>query len=99
MAVQNEAQTSDDAIHLFDSVRAKVKQVCADEGSTLNEFVNAAVAEKLAHYSHLEWMKQRKAPTEESLAAARRILRRAGSESPEPGDELPEGYVWPTEVP
>jgi len=93
MAVQNEAPAIDDAIHLFDSVRAKVKQVCADEGATLNEFVNVAVAEKLAHYEHVDWLKRRKVPTEGSLAAARNILHSAGSQTPDAGDELPEGYV------
>jgi hypothetical protein len=65
------------------------------EGISLDEFVNAAVEEKLAHAQHLEWVKSRREPNEERLAEARRLLRRAGSEPPEPGDELPEGFVWP----
>ena len=95
MEVQDEAQIGEETIHLFDSVRAEVKQVCAQEGATLNEFVNVAVAEKLAHYAHMEWVRRRKVPTAESILEARRILRKAGSGPPDPGDELPEGYVMP----
>ena len=37
-------------LQLMSSVRAKVEEICAQEGATLNEFVNVDVAEKLAHY-------------------------------------------------
>jgi hypothetical protein len=78
---------------LFDSVRAKAEQVSAEEGATLNEFVNVAVAEKLAHYAHMEWLKQRQVPSDARLADTLRILRRPDSRPPDHGDELPEG--WP----
>jgi hypothetical protein len=80
-------------LYLIDSIRTKAEEIAAKEGGTLNEFVNVAVAEKLAHYQHMEWVKNRKPVTEEGLLEARRILRRAGSGPPDPGDELPEG--WP----
>jgi hypothetical protein len=89
-------QTIDEAtLHLMSSVRAKAEEVSAEEGVTLNEFVNVAVAEKLAHYAHLEWLKRRKVPSEESVMEARRILHRDGSPPPEAGDELPAGYHRP----
>jgi len=86
---------SGSALHLAASVRTKAEEISTKEGLSLNEFVNEAVAEKLAHYQHAEWVKSRRAPTPESIMEARRILRKAGSEPPQPGDELPEGYVWP----
>lgn len=82
-------------VHLITSVRAKALEVSAKEGVSLDEFVNAAVAEKLAHVQHLEWLKSRREPTAERIAETRRMLRRGGSEPPDPGDELPEGYIWP----
>ena len=94
MAAQSRQTTDMPQIHLFESVRAQVEQICAEEGATLNEFVNVAVAEKLAHYRHLEWLKQRKTPTDAALAEVLRTFRRRGSsQPPDPGDELPEGYV------
>jgi hypothetical protein len=95
MEVQSDQTAPDAPLHLIESVRAKAQEICIAEGATLNEFVNVAVAEKLAHYAHMEWLKRRKPVTEESLAEALRILRRAGSEPPDPGDELPEGFQLP----
>jgi len=95
METMEKADIGEESIHLFRSVRDKVMEICAQEGATLNEFVNVAVAEKLAHYAHMEWVKRRKVPTAESILEARRILRKAGSGPPDPGDELPEGYVMP----
>jgi len=83
------------SVHLVACVRDKAEEVAVKEGVSLDEFVNAAVTEKLAHYQHVEWVKGRHTPTAESIAEARRILRKLGSEPPQPGDELPEGYVWP----
>jgi hypothetical protein len=40
-----------------------------------------------------EWVRSRKKPTRESLAKALRLLDQGGNNLPEPGDELPEGYV------
>jgi hypothetical protein len=77
-------------LHLMSSVRVKAEKASAEEGVTLNELVNVTLAERL---SHMEWVKNRKPVTEEGLLEAGRILRRAGSRPPDPGDELPEG--WP----
>jgi hypothetical protein len=82
-------------VHLIPDVCAKAQEVSLKEGVSLDEFVNAAVSEKLAHYQHVEWVKSRRTPTPERIAETRRMLRRMGSEPPQPGDELPEGYVWP----
>ena len=54
--------------------------------------VNVAVSEKLAHLQHEQWDRNRKKPTPGLVARALAILDRAGSDTPESGDELPEGY-------
>jgi len=58
-------------LHLMSSIRDKAEEASAEEGVTLNEFVNVTIAETLAHR---EWLKRKKAPTEESIAEALRIL-------------------------
>jgi len=93
METQDNQTIDKSPLHLMSSVRVKAEEVSAEEGVTLNEFVNVAVAEKLAHYAHFEWLRRRKAPTEASLAEALQILNRKGSAPPDPGDELPEGWV------
>ncbi len=98
METLEKVAVGEESIHLFHSVRDKVMEICEKEGATLNEFVNVAVAEKLAHYAQMEWLKRRLPPNEENIAQARRILIRAGSNVPDPGDELPEGYVFPPEM-
>ena len=90
MGPQDKQTIENAPFHLMSSIRAKAEQASAEEGVTLNEFVNVTIAERLAH---MEWVKNRKPVTEEGLLEARRILRRAGSGPPDPGDELPEG--WP----
>jgi hypothetical protein len=95
MEAQNKSTADRSSVYLLAPVRHKAEIVSAEEGMTLNEFINAAVAEKLAHHEHVRWVKGIKPPTPERLAEARRLLRSAGPEPPEPGDELPEGFVWP----
>jgi hypothetical protein len=58
----------------------------------IEEFINVAVAEKLAHLEHEEWARKRKQPTKELAARALILLAKAGSKPVEPGDELPKGY-------
>jgi len=98
MKAQRKQAIDEIHLHLMTSVRAKAEEVSANEGVTLNEFVNVAVAEKLAHYAHVEWVKRRKSPTQASLAKARRTLHKKDSRPPQAGDELPEGYVRRTAV-
>jgi hypothetical protein len=62
------------------------------EGVSLDQFINVAVAEKLAHLKHEEWMRNRKQSTKELAARASILLDKAGSKPVEPGDELPKSY-------
>lgn len=79
-------------LRLMPSIRKDAERLSAKEGVSLNQFINVAVAEKLAHLEHGEWLKRRtpvsKAATDEAL----QILHRRKGEAPEPGDELPRGY-------
>lgn len=74
------------------SVKETAQMYSRKEGVSLNQFVNVAVAEKLAHLQHEEWDRNRKKPTPELIAEALKLLERPSKIPVEPGDELPEGY-------
>ena len=62
------------------------------EGVSLNQFINVAVAEKLAHLEHDEWLRNRKKPNPQAIAKALYTLDHGGNQHAEIGDELPAGY-------
>lgn len=80
------ARTSNYALRLLTSVKAEAEKVAAAEGTTLNQFINVAVAEKLAALRTAEFFHERVARAD--LAAFDRLLTRAGNEPPRPGDEI-----------
>ena len=43
-------------LRLMPSVRKVAEQISQREGVSLNQFINVAVAEKLAHLQHEEWL-------------------------------------------
>ncbi len=75
------------------SVRRVAEQFSQREGVSLNQFINVAVAEKLAHLQHEEWVARRAIVTDAAIAKALQILDRPTKRGPEAGDELPKGYV------
>ena len=80
-------------LRLMPSVRKVAEQISQREGVSLNQFINVAVAEKLAHLQHEEWLARRAKVTNSSIAKAPLILDRSTGRRPEAGDELPEGYI------
>jgi hypothetical protein len=80
------ARTSNYALRLLGSVKAEAEKVAAAEGTTLNQFINVAVAEKLAALRTVQYFQERAARAD--VAAFDRLLRRAGGEPPGPGDEI-----------
>jgi hypothetical protein len=63
------------------------------EGVSLNQFINVAVAEKLAHLQHEEWLARRSKVTSSSIAKALQMVDRPTRHAPEEKDKLPKGYV------
>jgi hypothetical protein len=57
------------------------------EGTSINQFINVAVAEKLAALRTAEYFQERAARAD--MDAFWQILERAGTEPPREGDELP----------
>ena len=57
------------------------------EGTSMNQFVATAVAEKLAVLTTAAYFSTRKSRAD--LAAFKRLLKRKGGVAPREGDELP----------
>jgi hypothetical protein len=79
-------------LRLMPSARRAAGMFSEKEDVSLNQFINVAVAEKLAHLEHEEWARKRKQPTKELAARALNLLEKASNKPVEPGDELPKGY-------
>jgi len=82
------ARTSNYALRLLTSLKAEAEKVAAEEGTTLNQFINVAVAEKLAALRTARYFQER--ADRADLAVFDQLLTRAGEEPPRPGDELPD---------
>ena len=80
-------------LRLMPSVRREAEKFSGKEGVSLNQFINVAVAEKLAHLQHEEWIASRQKVTPERIAQAMAILNKPTGIEPAPEDRLPEGYV------
>jgi len=79
------------ALRLQASVMEELKRVVAEEGTTMNQFINVAVAEKLAALRTAQYFKERAERAD--LQAFWAILDQAGTEAPRAGDELPEHVI------
>jgi hypothetical protein len=79
-------------LRLMPSVRRTAEVFSEKEGVSLNQFINVAVAEKLAHLEHDEWLRNRKKPNSRAIAKALYTLDHDGEQALEEGDELPAGY-------
>lgn len=70
------------------SLKAAVEKLAAAEGTSMNQFLVMAAAEKLAAITTAEeFFADRKGRGDRE--AAIRFLTRTGGEKPRPGDELP----------
>jgi hypothetical protein len=66
------------------SVKAEVVRRAKKDGTSVNQFIATAVAEKLAVMNTAEFFAERRA----DFAAFDRILRRKSGEKPQEGDEV-----------
>jgi hypothetical protein len=79
-------------LRLMPSVRRIAENFSQKEGVSLNQFINVAVAEKLAHLQHEEWMAHRPKASEALIRRALGALDRSTGEAPEAFDRIPDGY-------
>ncbi|MDE2805602.1 MAG: toxin-antitoxin system HicB family antitoxin [Gemmatimonadota bacterium] len=73
------------------SLKQAVREVSRRDGTSINQFVNTAVAEKLSAMRTAEFFAERGA--EADIDAARRLLRRRGGQPPDPSDRLDDPEV------
>ena len=69
------------------SLKAAVAEISREDGTSINQFVTTAAAEKISAMKTAEFFAAR--GSEADLEAARCILRRTGGQPPEPDDRLP----------
>lgn len=75
------------ALRLQASINAEAERLAKAEGATLNQFINVAVAEKIAALRTAEFFRERARRADPGAALA--LLDRLGTgEPPRSGDEL-----------
>jgi hypothetical protein len=77
-------------LRLQTSLLKEARRLAAQEGASVNQFINTAVAEKIASLRTLQYLRDRAARGNPAEAIA--LLNRLGGEPPRPGDEI-EGSV------
>lgn len=78
------------SVRLPNSIHAKLTELAEQEGTSINQLINSAVAEKLAALMTEEYLDQRAArATQEGFDA---VLAKIPRAKPAAGDELPPGY-------
>lgn len=82
------ANVSNYALRLQKSLMDELRTVVETEGTTINQFINVAVAEKLAAFRTEQYFRDRaeRANRDDFLE----ILNRAGTDERIEGDELPQ---------
>ena len=76
------------ALRLLPSLLKELRNVAAAEDTTINQFINVAVAEKLAALRTEGYFRERAARAD--IPAALKILDRLGvGNTPRPGDRVP----------
>ena len=80
-------QLSTYPLRLPASLKAAVVEVSGKDGTSINQFVTTAVAEKIAAMKTAEFFTA--CATQADVEAARRLLRRDGGQPPKPKDRLP----------
>ena len=81
-------RTSTYPLRLPASIKAEAERLAASEGTSLNQFVASAVAEKVAALRTASYFAERRGRAD--WAAFDRLMGRAGGEAPRAGDEMPE---------
>ena len=79
-------ETSTYPLRLPKSLKEAAAQIAREDGTSINQFVATAVAEKVSAMKTADLFAARSADAD--IEAARRLLRRDGGEPPDPEDRL-----------
>ena len=77
------------------SIKAGVECAAKRDGTSMNQLIATAVAEKLSALETMDFFLDRAGKAD--MAAFEQFLNRKGGELPKGGDELPEGYALGTQ--
>ena len=77
-------ETSTYPLRLPKSLKEAAAQIAREDGTSINQFVATAVAEKVSAMKTADFFAARSADAD--IEAARRLLRRDGGEPPDPED-------------
>ena len=80
-------QISTFPLRLPASLKETVAEISREEGTSINQFVAMAVAEKVSAMKTADFFAQRRGNAD--IEAARRLLRRSGGSPPRPEDRMP----------
>jgi len=69
------------------SLKDSVERLSREDGTSINQFVAVAVAEKVSALQTARYFQDRKAQSD--FQAFDKIMRRRGGKPPRPGDEMP----------
>ena len=84
------ARVSAYALRLPASIKAEAEKLAAEDGTSLNQFVASAVAEKISALRTASYFEPFRARAD--FAAFDRIMSRPRGEPPRQDDEIPAGY-------
>lgn len=77
-------------LRLPQSIKAGVARAAKRDGTSINQLIATAVAEKLSALETMDFFDERAKRAD--LDAFDRLLNRTGGEAPRAGDEVPAGY-------
>jgi hypothetical protein len=83
------SETKTYPLRLPRSLKDAVERISKEEGTSINQFVATAVAEKVSALQTATFFQQRKARAD--FKAFDRIMKRRGGKPPRAGDEMPRG--------
>ena len=83
------SETKTYPLRLPQSLKDAVERISKEEGTSINQFVATAVAEKVSALQTATFFQQRKARAD--FKAFDRIMKRRGGKPPRAGDEMPRG--------
>jgi predicted DNA-binding protein len=81
------SETKTYALRLPKSLKDAVEQISKEEGTSINQFVAMAVAEKVSALQTARFFQERKARVD--FKKFDRIMKRRGGTPPRSGDEMP----------
>lgn len=83
------SETKTYPLRLPRSLKDEVERISEEEGTSINQFVAMAVAEKVSALRTARFFEERKARAD--FKAFDRIMKRRGGKPPRTGDEMPRG--------